>query len=213
MECKGVIEIIFISEILAKFQSSEDNRQWHHIVGMYSHYWLFTYPLVWAIVFIRCKAMREASLKDKDNKFPHLFSFICFHRGIVEHKFYIIMIFTNQELAAILRLAHAMANADGKVTQDETDVIVHEMARLGVAPNNAKLIAGIGEQMPYSECCQIVSNMTADEKKYVTAFLGTLICVDGDIDDSEMKLWAFISSMCDLPTMNILEAIQIMTNL
>lgn len=27
---------------------------------MYSHCWLFTYPLVWAIVFIRYEAMREA---------------------------------------------------------------------------------------------------------------------------------------------------------
>ena len=39
------------------------------------------------------------------------------------------MIFTNQELAAILRLAHAMANADGKVTQDETDVYVRQRYR------------------------------------------------------------------------------------
>ena len=28
------------------------------------------------------------------------------------------MIFTNQELSAILRLAHAMANADGKITEE-----------------------------------------------------------------------------------------------
>lgn len=43
-----------------KISSSEGNRQWHHINDMYSRYWLFTYPLVWAVVFIRYKAMREA---------------------------------------------------------------------------------------------------------------------------------------------------------
>ncbi|MBQ2882744.1 MAG: tellurite resistance protein TerB [Alphaproteobacteria bacterium] len=123
------------------------------------------------------------------------------------------MTFTNQELAAILRLAHAMAMADGKVTNDETHMIVNEMRRFGVSLNNAKLIEEIGVKMSHGECCQVVSNMTTEEKKYVTAFLGTLICIDGDIDDTEMKLWSLISAMCDLPTMNIFEAVKIMANL
>ena len=123
------------------------------------------------------------------------------------------MIMTNQELAAILRLAHAMAMADGKITDDETQMIVNEMSKFGVDVNKAKMLAEIGSQMQYGECCQVVSNMTAEEKKYVTAFLGTLICIDGDIDDAEMKLWSLISAMCDLPTMNIFEAVKIMANL
>ena len=106
-----------------------------------------------------------------------------------------------------------MANADGKITNEETQMIVLEMKRFGVGLNNARLIAEIGDKMPYGECCQIVSNMTAEEKKYVTAFLGTLICADGDVDDSEMKLWSLISTLCDLPTMNIFEAVKIMANL
>ena len=123
------------------------------------------------------------------------------------------MIFTNQELAAILRLAHAIADADGKVSKEETQMIVLEMTRFGVDQSKGRVITDIGAKMPYGECCQIVSNRTAEEKKYVTAFLGTLICADGNIDDSEMKLWSLISAMCDLPTMNIFEAIKIMSNL
>lgn len=123
------------------------------------------------------------------------------------------MYFTDQELAAVLRLAHAMAMADGKITDDETQMIVTEMSKFGVDVNKAKTLAEIGSQMQYGECCQVVSNMTTEEKKYVTAFLGTLICIDGDIDDSEMKLWSLISAMCDLPTMNIFEAVKIMANL
>lgn len=106
-----------------------------------------------------------------------------------------------------------MANADGKVTKEETQMIVLEMTRFGVDQNKGRIIGEIGEKMTYGECCQVVSNMTPEEKRYVTAFLGTLICADGDIDDSEMKLWSLISAMCDLPTMNILEAIQVMANL
>ena len=65
---QGVIEIIFIREILAKFPSREDNRQWHRIIGLYSHHWLFTYPLVWSIVFISDKGnARSLTRYGKDN--------------------------------------------------------------------------------------------------------------------------------------------------
>ena len=63
VEGKGVIEIIFISEILAKFQCREDNRQWHHIIGVYSPWGLSAYPLVWAIVFIRDKGNARSLTK------------------------------------------------------------------------------------------------------------------------------------------------------
>lgn len=122
------------------------------------------------------------------------------------------MIFTNQELAAILKLATLVANADGKVSNEESQMMSLEIARFGVNKNKAKVIIEIGAKMSYGECCQVVSNMVAKEKKYVAAYLGTLICADGKIDDSEIKSWSLISAMCDLPTMNIHEAIEFMTN-
>jgi uncharacterized membrane protein YebE (DUF533 family) len=106
-----------------------------------------------------------------------------------------------------------MANSDGKVSSEETMVIVNEMSRFGVDQNKGRIIAELGSNMSHAECCRIVSNMNAEEKRYVTAFLGTLICVDGDIQDSEMKLWSLVSALCDLPTMNIMEAVNIMANL
>lgn len=123
------------------------------------------------------------------------------------------MVFTNEELSAILRLAHAMANADGKITKEETGMIFLELHRFGVDQAKAKLLAEIGDKMSYAEACQIVSRMTTQEKRYVTAYLGTLICADGDINDSELKLWSLITALCDLPQMSIGEAIQIMANL
>lgn len=123
------------------------------------------------------------------------------------------MVFTNEELAAILRLAHAMANADGKVTNEEAQIVAIEMIRFGVDENKARLIAEIGDNMSYSECCQIVSRMTTEEKKYVTAYLGTIICADGNIDDAEIKLWSLISALCDLPVMSIKDAVRIMASL
>lgn len=123
------------------------------------------------------------------------------------------MIFSDLELSAILRLAHAMANADGKITEAETAMIIIELNRFGVDQVKAQKLAEIGDKMGYPEACQIVSRMTSEEKKYVTAYLGAMICIDGDIDESETKLWSLITVLCDLPEMSIGEALQIMANL
>lgn len=42
------------------------------------------------------------------------------------------MIFTNQELGAILKMATVMADADGKVTNEETTLMFVELVRFGV---------------------------------------------------------------------------------
>ena len=123
------------------------------------------------------------------------------------------MIFSDLELSAILRLAHAMANADGKITEAETAMIIIELNRFGVDQVKAQKLAEIGDKMGCPEACQIVSRMTSEEKKYVTAYLGAMICIDGDIDESETKLWSLITVLCDLPEMSIGEALQIMANL
>lgn len=123
------------------------------------------------------------------------------------------MTFTNEELSAIYRLAQAMAQADGKVAKEEIAIIILELQRFGVDQNKAKIIIEMSEKMSYSEACQIVSRMIPSEKRYVTAYLGALICADGNIDDSEMKLWSLITAICDLPEMNIFEALDIMAKL
>ena len=50
--------------------------------------------------------------------------------------------------------------------------------------------------------------MATEEKDFISAFLGSLIVVDGHIDDKEMTLWKFISTICGFPTMNIQTAIE-----
>lgn len=120
------------------------------------------------------------------------------------------MTFTNEELSAILKLANAMVNADGRIAKEELSMIFHELARFGVDQNKSNLLAEIGENMTNADACQIVSRMTPYEKKYVTAYLGTLICIDGDINDTEQKLWSLISLLCGLPEMSIADAIKFM---
>ena len=123
------------------------------------------------------------------------------------------MVFTNRELAAILRLAHAVANADGRVTNDEQKIIANELVRFGVDSKKFDVISGLAANMVNGEACQIVSKMTSEEKRYVAAYLGTMVVADRNIEDSEMKLWSLISALCDLPTMSLMEAVKIMASL
>lgn len=52
--------------------------------------------------------------------------------------------------------------------------------------------------------------MNDAHKRYVTAYLGAMMAVDGEIDDKEKVLWNFVTLICKLPTMNIVDAIAYM---
>ena len=117
------------------------------------------------------------------------------------------MVLTNRELGAILKLANVVANADGKFSNEEGLVMTAELARFGASIEKMKLLAAIGDSMSPVESCMVVSHMTTEEKKHVAAFLGSIIAADGKIEDSEIEVWALISSICQLPTMTLAEAI------
>lgn len=123
------------------------------------------------------------------------------------------MIFTNQELAAILKMATAIAAADGNVSTEEQTMMALELLRFGVSEEKTKIIINETMKLSPAEACIIISKMTNEEKKYVTAYLGKMICADGKIEDSELKLWTLISKICNLPTMSIEEALDIMEKL
>ena len=54
--------------------------------------------------------------------------------------------------------------------------------------------------------------MDEEKKRYVAALLGTILIIDGDVDDDELKLWRFTSEICSLPTMSIGEAVLYLDN-
>ena len=41
----------------------------------------------------------------------------------------------------------------------------------------------------------------------MAAYLGTIMAVDGDINDREMALWKLLSQICGLPTMTVADAV------
>ena len=121
------------------------------------------------------------------------------------------MTFTGIEMAAISKLALTMAAADGKLEKNELTYIALELGRFGV--KDATPILKGAEEMDPTIALSIVSKMSSEEKKYVTAYLGALMAVDGEIDEKELALWNLTSSLCNLPTMNISDAIKYVQNM
>lgn len=121
--------------------------------------------------------------------------------------------FTKKELTAIVNLASNMIAADGKIDDAELFSFTIEMQRIGVEEYQIKRLMADAQAMQSSEVISVVSNLKTNEKKYVAAFLGYLMSVDGNIDNTEMKLWKFASILCNLPLMNVTKAEQIMNEL
>ena len=111
-------------------------------------------------------------------------------------------------MTAILSMVHAMMIADGRVDDAETSVISAEMVKFGVPLEDFKILFTRGMEMDASYSIEIVSKMTYEQKKYVAAYLGTIMAIDGNIDDKEMALWRLLSKLCGLPTMSVMDAIE-----
>ena len=115
--------------------------------------------------------------------------------------------FTHKEMAAIIALAKAMALADGNLDKREVSMMSKEALRFGIAPNEVMNLLQKSDNMEPEETFAVVAVMNDAQKRYVTAYLGTMMAVDGNINDTERKLWNFVSLICKLPTMNIVDAI------
>lgn len=114
------------------------------------------------------------------------------------------MFFTDREKAAIFRLMGSIACADGNLAYEEkklTDVVVSVMNGPGKG-------ADLALNMKPSEAMDIVAAMTYDEKRFVCSALGSMVAIDGRIDDKEMLLWALFSERCKLPEMSLGDAIK-----
>ncbi len=106
-----------------------------------------------------------------------------------------------------------MAAADGHLDVKELAVIANEAKRFGIPKDDFNLILSTGDAMDASDSIIIVKAMDTERKKYVAAYLGCIMAIDGDIDDKELAFWQLVSTLAGLPTMSINEAINYMSEL
>ena len=123
------------------------------------------------------------------------------------------MEFNREELMAIAKIANAMIAADGKVDDNEMCSWTLEMERFGVAEKDFRTLYEQSEEVDFVDALGTISKFDEEQKRYVGAFIGTLMAIDGDIDDAELKLWQLVSTFCNLPTMSLGEALEYMASL
>lgn len=123
------------------------------------------------------------------------------------------MRFSTNEFSAVLHLSKAMVLADGKVEQIELAAIANEFKRFGIEQAMTDILLQKADNLEFSEVISIVSKMSYENKKYVAAFLGAIMVIDGNISDSETALWRLVSTLCGLPTMTVKEALSVMASL
>jgi uncharacterized tellurite resistance protein B-like protein len=116
---------------------------------------------------------------------------------------------TKKELTAMVCMAAAMAEADGKVEDDEVMAVVADLAGYGHSEEEIAEIIEMAEDMEPSEAIGLVSKLGDEEKEYVTAFLAVVMAADGDIDDEEVAFWNLMTILCDLPEMTVREAVDL----
>ncbi len=118
------------------------------------------------------------------------------------------MNYTGKELAAVVRMAVTMANADGVFADEERSVIVQELVNFGVSPTDAAHILIMSRDMDPSDALATIACMNDEQKRYVTGYLAVVMIADGEIDESEVKMWRFISLLANLPEMDLAEALE-----
>ena len=122
------------------------------------------------------------------------------------------MTYKGQQLAALVKMGVSMAAADGRFAEEEKIAIVMELAAFGVTPNQAEGLLKAAQSMDTSEAFSILSSMNTEQKKHATGYLAAIMASDGDIADSEVKMWQLICTLCCFPSMNIGEALHFWTN-
>ena len=117
------------------------------------------------------------------------------------------MTYSGQQLAALVKMGVSMAAVDGRFADEEKVAIVMELANFGVSTNQAQSLLEAAQSMEAGEALAILSQMTSEQKKYATGYLAVIMASDGEIADSEVKLWQLICTLSSFPAMNIGEAL------
>lgn len=117
------------------------------------------------------------------------------------------MTYSGLELAALVKMGVAMASADGKFAEEEKIAIVMELAAFGVGQSDVEGLLRASQTMEASQAFGILASMTTEQKKYATEYLAAIMASDGEIADSEVKMWQLICTLGGFPNMNAHEAL------
>lgn len=123
------------------------------------------------------------------------------------------MKFSHQQLAAVTKMAMAMATADGITRTEEMNFIAYELSRFGVKPGQVDALIDSTVEQPFDEAIAMIRTLDDEQKLYVSAFLGGVMSCDGEVDLIELRLWQYTCALCSLPKITLEEAIDYIKDL
>jgi len=124
------------------------------------------------------------------------------------------MNFTREEQIAIAKVGQVLILADGQIHENEMASYDLELSRIGVTSSEELMeVLNAAESIDEADAYKVIARMDAEHKEYVTAFLGTLIVIDGEKDARELRTWGAVTEFCGLPNMSISDAVQYMKKL
>lgn len=122
------------------------------------------------------------------------------------------MQFNRLQFVALIKVGKMMSLADGVVQRSEVKTMCDVVASFGVSNSDFESMLSSADDMEPAIAISIITTMNESQKRYICAFLGAIIAIDGDVDDKEMALWGLLTALCDLPKMSILQALAIMND-
>ena len=117
------------------------------------------------------------------------------------------MKFSREELKAVTHLAMLMIAVDEKIEEVEKFILFSQVLNEVGNFDEVETIIEEAEKFDLLTAIEIVKTFSYTDKKYVAAYLGYLIAIDGNIDQREMELRHLITKACDLPIMSVDDAI------
>ena len=116
------------------------------------------------------------------------------------------MTLSGRQMIALIKMMKLIMAAGGRIDQSEVAYLAVELKRFNVPASHLEDLLKQADVMEFSEAIAVISNLDSTHKNYVTAALGTMIAADGEIDQSEIKIWSLVSALCSLPEMNVSQA-------
>lgn len=105
------------------------------------------------------------------------------------------MRFNGEELAAVMKMAIAMAGADGRNDNREMEVIRNELTRFGASVGQMLALSREAQNMEFQKAISIISDFDYEQKKYVSSYLAVIMIADDEIDGKDGTLAIRQSSM------------------
>ena len=103
------------------------------------------------------------------------------------------MTFNGEQMAALLKAAKLMALADGRMTNDEKNVMKADWTSFGIKLDTAQSIAleSASDNMEPAEMLGVIANMNIEQKKYACGYLAAVMAADARTDFFFFALFQF----------------------